>query len=556
MLKKKSLWVKLLIGLLVCAGAFSLIAAGGQDRSSGPASNTAANANPPGTFPIAKQTVTFNVAMRQDTGVENYETNAYTKMLEEKGNVKFNFNVYPTGNPGQENLQVEIAGGGTLPELLINFGFNDEQMFTYGNEGVIIPLNKYYENLSYYIPKAMEKLVDKDFWRKLHSPDGNIYYLPFFIEQVGEMYALRGWMNTKWLQTLGLKSPVTTAEFRTVLEAFRDRDPNGNGRRDEIPAGGNVDVRGRLHEYIMNAFIYSDTRDRLLVNNGKVEAAFVRPEWREGLRYIRGLMADGLILDQLFTISGGNLRSIIESQNVATVGFFTAGLAGALSPNNPMRLEYEPIPPLKGPQGIQWSVYMPTPLNKRYIITKDCKNPEVAFLLGDYMCSEEASIWLRFGIPETDWRLPQAGERSMYEDIGMRARIVPILPWGSTQNSHWAQGTAAILPLGILDGQVTPPNPLDNERWIAAAAPMYMNLAPPADTRVDFTLFTFNEMDARKELQLNISTYVNESMALFIMGQRNLDRDWDSYIQELNRMGLSRYLEITQSGYDRAIGKK
>lgn len=555
MLKRKSFWIKLFIGLMVCLGTVSLFANGGQ-AGSGSVVSTTGNYNTPGTFPIAKNTVTFNVAMRQDTGVENYDTNAYTKMLEEKGNVKFNFNIYPAGSPGQEKIQVEIAGGGTLPEMLINFGFNDEQIFTYGNDGIFPPLNQYYDKLAYYIPQAVDKLADKDFMRKLHSPDGNIYFLPFFVEQIGEMYALRGWMNTKWLDTLGLKSPTTTAEFRTVLEAFRDRDPNGNGIRDEIPAGGNTDVRGRLHEYLMNAFIYSDTRDRLIVNNGKVEAAYVQPEWRDGLRYINGLMNDGLILDQLFTISGGGLRSIIESQDVATVGFFTAGLAGALSPTNPMRLEYAPIPPLKGPNGVQWSVYMPTPLNSRYIITKDCKDPEVAFLLGDYMCSEDASIWLRFGIPNVDWRLPQPGEKSMYEAVGMSARIVPILAWGSTQNSHWAQGTAGILPLGILDGQVTPPNPLDNERWVAAAAPMYMNLAPPANTRVDFTQFSFDEMQARKDLELNITAYVSESMAQFIMGQKSVDKDWDSYVAELNRMGLQQYLQLTQSGYDRAIGIK
>ena len=558
MKKGSNLWLKLLVGLLVCAGALSLIAAGGQQSGGGAASSAinTSNLNAPGVFPLAKQTVTFNVAVRPETSVENIETNAYTKMLEEKGNVKFNFNTYPSGNPGQEKILIEIAGGGTLPELLINFGFNDEQMYNLGTEGVAVPLNNYYDQLAHYIPQAMAKLTDKTFWDRLHSPDGNIYYLPFFIEQIGEMYALRGWMNTAWLKKLNLPVPTTTADLRSVLEAFRDRDPNGNGRRDEIPAGGNVDVRGKLHEYLMNAFVYCDTRDYLVVNNGKVEPAYTKPEWREGLRYINGLMNDGLILDQLFTISAANLRGIIESQNVATVGFFTAGLAGALSPTNQLRLEYEPIPPIKGPQGVQWSVYMPTGLNKRYVITKDCKNPEVAFRLGDFMCSEDASIWLRFGIPEIDWRLPKPGEKSMYEDIGMSARIVPILPWGATQNSHWSQGTAAILPLGILDGQVTPPNPLDNEIWIAAAAPMYMNLAPPANTRVDFTLFNFEEMEARKDYQVAIINYVRESMALFIMGQRSIERDWDTYLRELDRMGLPKYIDITQSGYDRAIGKK
>jgi putative aldouronate transport system substrate-binding protein len=172
------------------------------------------------------------------------------------------------------------------------------------------------------------------------------------------------------------------------------------------------------------------------------------------------------------------------------------------------------------------------------------------------MCSEEVSIWLRFGRPEIDWRLPRPGEKSMYDSIGMPARLAQVLPWGAVQNSHWAQGAAGILPMGILDGQVAPDNPMDNERWIAAAVPMYMDKAPPPENRVDYVLYTFQEMEQLKDLKISMNTYVNESMALFIVGQKNIERDWDSYIQELEKIGLKRYLEITQSGYDRASGKK
>jgi len=158
-------------------------------------------------------------------------------------------------------------------------------------------------------------------------------------EQIGEFFALRGWMNEKWVANLGMNIPTTTAEFRTLLEAFRDRDPNRNGRRDEIPAAGNTTGRGRIDDFLINAFIYNDTRDRLTVdNNGRVDVIYNKAEYREALRYINGLVRDGLILDQIYTLDGNGLRAIIESQSVSTVGFFTAGLAGALSPNNQMRL--------------------------------------------------------------------------------------------------------------------------------------------------------------------------------------------------------------------------
>jgi putative aldouronate transport system substrate-binding protein len=142
----------------------------------------------------------------------------------------------------------------------------------------------------------------------------------------------------------------------------------------------------------------------------------------------------------------------------------------------------------------------------------------------------------------------------MYESIGMKAVLAPILPWGGMQNSHWYTSQAALIPLGICDGQVPPDNPLDNERWVAAAVPYHMNRE--AANRVEHTVFTFEEMEEIKDIKNTINTYVDESQALFVMGEKNIDRDWDSYVREFDRMNLKRYLEISQSGYERAMGKK
>jgi len=296
--------MKLFIILLAITAVFLLVSGGGQARSSGGAvSGSAANVTTPGQLPIVRDTVTFQVAMRQNTNVENYETNHYTKMIEEKCNVKLDFLIYPAANPGLEKLLIEIAGGGLLPELFINFGFSDEVIFNLGQEGIALPLNDYFEKWAYFFPRQLEKVTNKSIWQWMHSADGNIYYFPFVSEQIGEIFSIRAWMNQKWLDTLNLKMPETTAEFRTVLEAFRDRDPNGNGRRDEVPLIGCVAERGRVADFLINAFIYNDIRDRLLVTNGRVDVIYNKPEYREALIYVRDLMADGLLHEQLFTMS-------------------------------------------------------------------------------------------------------------------------------------------------------------------------------------------------------------------------------------------------------------
>ena len=44
------------------------------------------------------------------------------------------------------------------------------------------------------------------------------------------------WINTQWLDNLGLEMPTTTEEFYQVMKAFKEQDANGNGDlNDEIP---------------------------------------------------------------------------------------------------------------------------------------------------------------------------------------------------------------------------------------------------------------------------------------------------------------------------------
>lgn len=38
---------------------------------------------------------------------------------------------------------------------------------------------------------------------------------------------------------------------------------------------------------------------------------------------------------------------------------------------------------------------------------------------------------------------------------------------------------------------------------------------------------------------------------MFIRGQKDIDKDWDAYINEMKGYGLDRWLELYQKGYDK-----
>lgn len=74
-----------------------------------------------------------------------------------------------------------------------------------------------------------------DYPNALRSPDGTVRALPIGDETAHNTIDSQLWINQKWLDKLNLDMPQTPEEFKEVLIAFRDKDPNGNGIQDEIP---------------------------------------------------------------------------------------------------------------------------------------------------------------------------------------------------------------------------------------------------------------------------------------------------------------------------------
>lgn len=106
------------------------------------------------------------------------------------------------------------------------------------------------------------------------APDGNIYALP----QINECYhcdnALKLWINKAWLDKLGLQLPTTTEEFYQVMKAFKEQDPNGNGKNDELPLTGSDEMwAGNVSAFLMNAFIVDDYTEKNAVPSYQLKIA-------------------------------------------------------------------------------------------------------------------------------------------------------------------------------------------------------------------------------------------------------------------------------------------
>jgi putative aldouronate transport system substrate-binding protein len=63
-------------------------------------------------------------------------------------------------------------------------------------------------------------------------------------------------------------------------------------------------------------------------------------------------------------------------------------------------------------------------------------------------------------------------------------------------------------------------------------------------------VFTEDQSKIFGELNTLIYTTKDEWFANFVIGNADIDADWDTYIATLNDSGLEQFLEIYQTAYD------
>ncbi len=136
---------------------------------------------------------------------------------------------------------------------------------------------------------------------------------------------------------------------------------------------------------------------------------------------------------------------------------------------------------------------------------------------------------------------------------GYEAKYIPILAWAIPNNKRWDNGSPyirnAVISNGVaIKGKLTGLDAWANE--MASECLQYVDLSKV----VGMIVYNDAELEVVNEIQSNLATYYKESFSRFCTGDLDLDADWDAYLAELENIGLSTYIEISQKAYDRMHG--
>jgi len=165
------------------------------------------------------------------------------------------------------------------------------------------------------------------------------------------------------------------------------------------------------------------------------------------------------------------------------------------------------------------------------------------------MFNEDASIRARYGVQGQDWLPAEPGSLSIYEGYEATHAIKQNI-WSVAQNSHW-RNNAPIFMYKVIQRVAWNLDPMDYDRRIGLIVAKYQDCIPKEGTYVPLLSFTEEETDRINEIQTTLKTYVQECKIRFITGDMSLDNDWNTYLKEIEKIGLQEFLEVCQTVYDR-----
>ena len=538
----------LLLVLAIVVGS-ALAFAGGQGEESG--ADIAVTAG--GTFPIVEEPITMSAFASLNANVDtlNIERNLQTQFIAEKTGIRLDFVEVPSAQ-ATEKLNVMMASADYTELIFRSFPKSSELL--YGQQGVLVALN---DLIDEYGVETQKMWATREHVRlnQIQS-DGNIYGMAASNECFHCFYSQKMWVNMEWMETLGLDTPTTPEEFRDVLMAFKTQDPNGNGIADEIPLSGSY-VDGwntKIEAFLMMPFIYHDGGNMHLIRDGRILQAYTQPEWREGLRYLNGLYEDGLILRDTFTQDQTRLKALGENPDIAILGAFTGGHVGIalqMGGGSGRDVIYKTIPPLEGPNGDRYARYTPDYGFNNYYITNKAKSAAAGFRLGDYMYTPEFTVWNGWGMYGDTWTDPDPGAVGL-DGVRPATRNM-VKSWGTGDPLAWWNQLGSFLQSAeVRQGAQRSDNPSNLEVILFDETKAnYEPYTPPMSMIVPPLTYSAEVSAEFSELETTLTEFVNESTARFITGDLDVNsNDWNWFQNELDTIGVDRYVEIKQEAYE------
>ncbi len=529
--------------------------------------------------PAKEEPMKISMGIMQSSSVLDYEDNLLTNAIEEQMNVELEIMLLPnnSGDWGTKVTLMATSDPDSMPDMLMADGsIGSSMQLELGEAGVLTPIEDYVldpEAMPHF--NALSDVIKSECLAVMTQADGHIYGLADHTSNAGNNNPEKMFINTAWIEKLDLEVPTTTEELKEVLIAFRDGDPNGNKIGDEIGVYGRRAGWGEdTIACLMNSFTSwnnskSNSGLALDQNDDKtVICPFVQDEWKEGLKYMADLYKEGVLAASIFTDDSTTYRATINLD--PTIVGLVDMADNTWITTDEIRDQFTYFLPPKGPTGVSWLPARSPSFNVEVIFTCEGEVLEKCLEIQDAFYEDTTdpdSIRIIsqgrgiYGEHWTDDPAIKAKTSNLYVEAGLDTEIsyVNLKKKDQQTNYNWGKMHAGAPAGAVYNPYRNSGNYYDGVAYDFATAsdawkvdffkavedPQYQPSVMP------ILQYTLEEKDEVGDARSDINTYMGSFLAECITGVKNVDKEWDAYVKEINKMGLDKWLEVAQRIYDR-----
>lgn len=451
--------------------------------------------------------------------------------LEKRTNTKVEWSILSDTN----SFDLMMSSGETTD--VIWYAWTPARQLQYAKAGLIQDI---YQIVKEHAPNVMKMLeANPKLKKQLVTPDGKMYLIPWVTEDPiltrGEGFAIR----QDWLEKLGLAAPETADDLYNVLKQFRENDANGNGQKDEIITG----YPSQLYK-IMYGFGTAD--DWQIADDGKTVVFGPTTEnYKNALKWFAKLYKEG-ILDPDYLSWDGDIytKKVMANQ----VGFYVdnVGVMGQFikdSAANGTPFKFAPLGYLKynGKRVSYNSASKRVAQHYGSVISTSAKDPVRIVKWLDYMFSEEGSKLMNWGIEGESYEVKD-GKLVYTAAVTSDEQYEPAVARSRYAEPTWCGPQSGEAELAMLDE-------LGKEFRRVWADVDVTNAIEP------YVFYSDEEQAVITEHQANLKTERDTWRDKFITGEKDIDAEWDAYIEALNKMGLKELTVAQQGAFDRFMAQ-
>ncbi|MDR0269953.1 extracellular solute-binding protein [Paenibacillus sp.] len=525
--------------LLATSMALSLAACGGNSGNDQAKGETTPGNKTEETQKLTHLSYWVSIHSAAAAQMKTYAEMGMYKELENITGVKVDFQHPPTDSAQAKEQFNLMMVSDKLPDVIetgwIGYPGGPEKAI---QDNKIIKLN---DLIDQYAPNLKKLLEEHPDWKKqVTTDDGSLYMFPFFRggEKVRVFYGPS--IRKDWLDKLGLEMPTTIDEWHEVLKAFKEKDPNGNGKADEIPfyiTKEDVSLDAPfLGAWGINYGFYQ-------IDN-QVKFGPIQPEYKEFLTTMNQWYKEGLLdkdfaapNDKLFDAKmTGNQMGAALVYNGGGIGKY-ANLMKDKDPN--FNLVAAPYPVLhKGDQPIWGQKDFATNGIGAAISTSN-PNPIETVKWLDYAYGEKGNLLFNYGKEGEAYKMENGKPVFLPEVLNPPNGVSLQQSFAKHNRSTWS--APYVLSDDFQMQYLALPNQKDAlEIWSKPNDERKMPLVTP----------TNDESSQYASIMTDINTYKDEMFLKFIMGAEPLD-DFDKYVKKIESMGIEDAVKIQQASLER-----